>query len=80
MPEPGSVRSASATQAYRSSGESPGTTASRSDARASEPRRVTVSAPSCAATSAVTRWLAVAVVASTGVSGARASSVRVSRW
>ena len=44
MPEPGSSRSASATQAYRSSGDSsPGTTASRSDARASEPRRVTVS-------------------------------------
>ena len=69
MPDPGSVAEASATQAYRSSALSRGTTASRSDARASDPRRVTVSAPSWAATSAVTRSLAVAVVASTGVPG-----------
>ena len=80
MPEPGSVCSASAIQAYRSSTLRPGTTASRSDARASEPRKVTVSSPSWAATSAVTRWLAVAVVASTGVPGARESRVLVNRW
>jgi hypothetical protein len=80
MPEPGSVCSASATHAYPSRVLSPGTTASRSEARASEPRSVTVSAPSWAATSSVTRWLAVAVVANTGVSGASCSRVRVSRW
>ena len=57
-----------------------GTTARRSDARASEPRSVTVPSPSCAATSAVTRGFAVAVVASTGVRGAKASSVLVRRW
>ena len=80
IPDPGSSASASATQAYRSSGVSPGTTARRSEARASEPRSVTVSSPSWAATSLVTRSLAVAVVASTGVSGARDSNVRVRRW
>ena len=74
------MRSASVTQAYPSSVLRPGTTASRREARASEPRNVTVSDPSWAATSAVTRWLAVAVVASTGVSGASCSRVRVSRW
>ena len=80
MPDPGSERSASATQAYRSRTDIDGTTDSVSDARASEPRSVTVSSPSCVATSAVTRSLAVAVVARTGVPGASPSMLRVSRW
>ena len=61
-------------------GSSGATTAKVSEARASEPRSVTVSSPSWAATSAVTRAFAVAVVASTGVPGLSASMLRVSRW
>jgi hypothetical protein len=80
MPEPGRAASASATQANRSTPSSPGTTDNRSDARASGPRSTSVSAPSWAATSAVTRALAVAVVASTGLPAAVAASSWVSRW
>ena len=80
MPEPGSCVQRVGDPGVPLDGAEPGTTASRSEARASEPRSVTVSSPSWAATSAVTRSLAVAVVASTGVPGASASSVRVRRW
>ena len=79
MPEPGRERSASATQAYRWMGPSPGTTARVSDALARGPRRTTVSGPSWSATSSVTRAFAVAVVANTGRSG-RAAMIRASRW
>ena len=55
MPEPGRLSSASATHAYRSSGDSPDTTDSCSDVRASVPRNVTVVSPSWASTSAASR-------------------------
>ena len=76
MPEPDSRGTASASQARRSACHSSRTACSRRLSRASGPRSTCSAAPSCSATSAVTRWLAVAVVASTGTSSPRASSVR----
>ena len=79
MPDPSMPPKASSTHAYRWMAVSPGTTDSSSEVRASGPRSTAVPSPNWAATSAVTRWLAVAVVASTGVSDCRCSSSCVTR-
>ena len=90
IPEPGSAPLArlSASQASRMGAAGKLTTARRSDSRSSGPRSTSTPpvvgagtpTPSCSATSAVTRALAVAVVASTGMPGGRvASSVRIRR-
>ena len=68
MPEPGCSARWSASQASRCSAVLSRTTPRRSDSRSSEPRSTSdVACPSCSATSSVTRALAVAVVASTGM-------------
>ena len=77
MPLPGSSARWSASQASRCAAVVSRTTPRRSDSRSSAPRRTSaVRPPSCSATSSMTRWLAVAVVASTGMpSGSSASRV-----
>ena len=69
-----------AIHAKRSAMSGRATTDRASDSRSNEPRRVTGSTPSCPATSSTTWLVAVAVVASTGVPGARrARAVRMRR-
>lgn len=88
IPEPGSLSRWSASQPSRCAGLGRSSTANRSEARSSGPRSTNASPAcpgllpvlSCSATSSVTRWLAVAVVASTGVrSGSPARNVRSRR-
>ena len=66
MPEPAARSRAPASHAMRSAGAPSSTTDSARLSRSSGPRSVKVRSPIWAATSAVTRSLAVAVVASTG--------------
>ena len=67
IPEPRKSSRCWASQASRCSGVFRRTTPRRSDSRSSEPRSTRTPSPICSATSLVTRALAVAVVASTGM-------------
>lgn len=85
MPLPGSAFRLLTSQASRAVASGRVRTPSRRDRRASGPRMVITSSrpdaapPSCSATSAMTRSLAVAVVASTGTSVGSAVTISRSR-
>ncbi len=79
MPLPGSPGIVPASQARRSTALMVGITCSARFSRVSRPRETRTS-PSWAATSATTRSLAVAVVASSGLFGGSWATMFASRW